>query len=371
MSPSLQAGLERTPNERLALERSCPGIAARLSRYPLTVLPTPVHLLGRLSEARDIASLWIKRDDQSAGLYGGNKPRKLEWLLGDVLHRGRRSVLTFGGLGTHHGLATAICARNAGLRTILVLVPQLVTEGVRRNLLLDQAFGAELHLASGVVHAGATALRRLARGAIRGDLPALIPTGGSSPLGTVGYVNAALEIALQVKAGELPEPDWIFVPLGSGGTVAGLLAGLQLAGLKSRVAAVLVTDILPPSSGRILHLARGALRRMRRVWPDLPRVQPDVASLRILRGHVGAGYGAVTEEALHARALLEDLEGIHLETTYTAKCLAAILDVASHDDYRGRNLLFWNTYSSIDPSVRVRLPDPSELPIAFHRFFAE
>lgn len=365
-----QAGFARTPNERLALEHDFPGLATRLWRYPLTVLPTPVQRLQRLGEARGIASLWVKCDDRSCELYGGNKPRKLEWLLGDALRRRRSSVLTFGGLGTHHGLATAICARDAGLAAILVLVPQPLTDAVRRCLLLDQAYDAELHLASGVLQAGTTAARRLLRGALRSDRPVLVPPGGSSAVGTIGYVNAGLEIALQVKAGELPEPDWIFVPLGSGGTVAGLLAGLKLAGLASRVAAVLVSDILPPSAGRILRLARATLRRMRRVRKDLPRGGPDERDLRILRGHLGAGYGAVTEEALRAQALAGELAGIRLETTYTAKCLAALLDAAAGDDYRGRNLLFWNTYSSVDPGARVRLPAPSELPPTFHQFFA-
>ena len=144
--------------------RAPAAASERLPRVCLTTLPTPVEPLERLARASDIAALWIKRDDATGRLYGGNKPRKLELLLGAAVARGRRRVLTFGALGTHHGLATTICARAAGLDTTLVLVPQPVTPHVRHCLQLLHACGAELHLASGVADAARQALGILARG---------------------------------------------------------------------------------------------------------------------------------------------------------------------------------------------------------------
>jgi len=141
-----------TAASTLALERRFPRLAGRLDRLHLTTLPTRVEPLRVLGDALG-ADLWIKRDDVSAEWYGGNKPRKLEFLLGAVLRRGYGSVLTFGPLGTHHGLATTIAARIIGLPTILVLVPQPVTPAVRHALLLDHAYGAELHLATSVSRA--------------------------------------------------------------------------------------------------------------------------------------------------------------------------------------------------------------------------
>ncbi len=129
----------------LAIERYFPALRGRLPRVPLTRLPTRVHRLERLTREVGGTELWIKRDDESGRLYGGNKPRKLEFVLGDALAQRRRAVLTFGGIGTHHGLATAICARSVGLRTILLMVTQPVTAHVRECLLLDRAAGAELH----------------------------------------------------------------------------------------------------------------------------------------------------------------------------------------------------------------------------------
>ncbi len=336
----------------------------RLPRVCLTTLPTPVEPLERLARASDIAALWIKRDDATGRLYGGNKPRKLELLLGAAVARGRRRVLTFGALGTHHGLATTICARAAGLDTTLVLVPQPVTPHVRHCLQLLHACGAELHLASGVTDAARQALGILARGWWRSERPEIIPTGGSSVLGALGYVNAGLELAEQVHGGLLPEPAAIFVPLGSGGTVAGLLAGLRAGGLASRVVAVLVTDLMPPSAGRLLRMARACLARLD---PVARRAAITAGDLVIERGFIGEGYGASTPEGEGAIKLAQQHEGIALEHTYTAKCLAALLHHGTTPELRDRPLLFWNTFSSVEPDVAPSPPD--RLPAPFRRFF--
>jgi D-cysteine desulfhydrase len=358
------------PEPLLALERFVPGASAAFPRVLLTQLPTPVRRLDALSRARDLGEIWIKHDDRTGALYGGNKPRKLEFLLGAARQRGYRSTITFGGIGTHHGLATAICARAAGMRCMLVLMPQPLTEHVRHCLLLDQAFGAELHLAPSVLGIVATSLRLCARGLLRNDLPWVVPTGGTSARGALGYVNAACELAEQVRHGEMPEPAFIFTPLGSGGTVAGLAAGLKLAGLRSRVVGVLVTDILPPSSNRIASLARGTLLVLRGAKLPCPHIMVQPSDFDIVKSHLGPGYGAPTPEAEEALRLLKETENISLETTYTAKCAAAVLQYAQQPPYAGQPILFWNTYSSIDPADSLeRLPDYTELPRAFHRFF--
>jgi 1-aminocyclopropane-1-carboxylate deaminase/D-cysteine desulfhydrase-like pyridoxal-dependent ACC family enzyme len=357
-------------DDYLAIERRYPALRGRLPRVRLTHLPTRVHRLDRLGAHLQVEQLWVKRDDESAVLYGGNKPRKLEFLLGDALADGKRSVLTFGGIGTHHGLATAICARAVGLRAILALLKQPVTEHVRRCLLLDYAAGAEMHYAATVPLVTARALRICARELLRGELPYIIPTGGTSPLGTLGYVNAAFELQEQISKGELPEPDWIFVPMGSGGTVAGLVLGAKLAGLRARVAAVLVTDILPPSADKLVRLAGRSLALLRQHAPEIPAVAIIANDCAVIRGYVGLSYGTPTDAACRARDLMKELEGIPLETTYTAKCLAGLIDAVRAPEYRDRTVLFWNTYSSIDPATHLApLPDYRELPHPFHQFF--
>jgi len=354
----------------LAIERRFPALRGRPPRVPFTNLPTRVHPLQRLGRELGIAQLWVKRDDESAAFYGGNKPRKLEFLLGEARAEGKRSVLTFGGIGTHHGLATTLCARTVGLRTILLLLKQPLTEHVRRCLLLDYAAGAELHYASTVAGLTVRGLRVCGRELLRGQLPHIIPTGGSSPLGTLGYVNAAFELQEQVAAAELPEPEWIFVPVGSGGTVAGLVAGAKLAGLRARIAGVLVTDLFPPTAERLAGLANKSLGVLRRYAPEMETVRIVADDFRVVSGYVGAGYGTPTAPARRARDLMAELEGITLETTYTAKCLAAMIDAAAAPEYRQARVLFWNTFSSVDPAVHLGpLPDYHALPRPFHQFF--
>jgi D-cysteine desulfhydrase len=342
-----------------------------LERFPLTQLPTPVRRLAALQRETGHPSLWVKCDDRSGRLYGGNKPRKLEFLLAQARRRGRTGLLTTGGIGTHHGLATAIAARAAGMRCVLVLLPQPVTAHVCESLLLAHAYGAELHLAESLAGVVRRVAFVLVDAVLRGQSLALIPTGGTSALGAVGYLRAGLELAAQVEAGALPAPDTVFVALGSGGTAAGLLAGFRLAGLRTRVVAVLVTDILPPSRARLTRLAGASIELLRRAGEALPPHRFAPAEIEIDATQLGAGYGAASAAGDAAAGVAHALEGIELEPTYTAKCFAAFLAAARRGTH-GENLLFWNTFSSIDPRRGVAsLPRPAELPPAFHRFFAD
>jgi D-cysteine desulfhydrase len=342
-----------------------PALRARLPHRPIVRVPTPVAALplAGLPEG----ALFVKRDELSSPRYGGNKPRKLEWILGAALARGSQRIVTTGGLGTHHGLATTILARDAGLATTLVLVEQPVTRDVQRSLLLHAAWGAELRFGGSVPAAAAQVLRALARATLRGEKPTLVPTGGSSARGQLGLVSAALELAQQVRAGELPEPAEIWVAIGSGGSLAGLVAGVALAGLRSRVVGVLVTDILPPSPRKLARMARASLRLLRRAAPSLPRLAIDAQAFDCVRSQLGPGYGAPTEAARAAIAAAAAC-GIALETTYTGKCLAALVARARGVGLRGP-ALFWNTYNAVDVAPSAPAPlDPLALPPALRRF---
>jgi len=354
-----------------ALDRRFPRLGERLPRLRFTTLPTRVQHMTHLGEALGHGDLWIKRDDESAPLYGGNKPRKLEFILADAKARGRRSVLTTGGTGTHHGLATAIYARHVGLRSILVLLDQPLTEHVRHALLMHRAAGAEMYYAKGVARLAARAAAVCATEAMRGSRPYIVATGGSSAIGTIGYVDAALELAEQIAAGAVPEPKWIYVASGSGGTVAGLLLGLQLAGLRSRIAAVSVTDLLPPTPAKAAALARRCLRHLRRFDPQVPAVEVDPGRIRLIEDYVGPSYGSPTAAGAAALDLLQQSESVTLETTYTAKCLAAMVDDVRAGGLASEPVLFWNTFSSVDPVAHLgALPDYRQLPPAFHHLFA-
>jgi D-cysteine desulfhydrase len=327
------------------LQRRFGRLIERLRPLRLADLPTPVQRLSRLGAAVGHEALYIKRDDLTSGLYGGNKPRKLEFLLADALRRGARTLVTMGALGSNHLLATAIHGRAAGMRTVGVVFPQPLTEHVQRNLWADRAVGVELvRTPSKYLLPAAVAQTMLRLRRAEGRAPALIPGGGSNALGALGFVNAGLELAAQVAAGELPEPEAVFVALGTGGTAAGLSLGLRLAGLRSRVVAVRVIDRLLANRWRMLGRL-GAVARLCHGSSDEPVPRRLGDNLQIEHGFIGGGYGEPTPEGEAAMRLFAGEEGLLLEPTYTAKTAAAFL--ARARETRGP-LLYWHTLSSAD-----------------------
>jgi len=176
-------------------------------------------------------------------------------------------------------------------------------------------------------------------------LPYFLPVGGSSPLGCLGFVEAGLELAGQVGRDELPEPTHVVVALGSGGTAAGLAAGLRIAGLRTRVVGVVVNDRTPVDRRTVARLANRTLALLRRRGAD-PGVPPiDPADLGSERAWLGRGYGHRTPEAEHARDLARRREGLLLDPVYTAKAMAALMALRERGAFGGP-VLFWNTYGA-------------------------
>ena len=231
----------------ISLFEHFPTLRKQLPYAQLADLPTPVERLSNLGQRIGVEQLWVKRDDLTGKVYGGNKIRKLELLLGEALRSQAREVMTFGFAGSNHASATSVYAKELGLRSISMLMPQPNAEYVRRNLLLSFASCAELHHYEDpeALEIGVEEQLRI-HGRKTGREPAVIPPGGSTPVGATGFVNAAMELKAQIDEGLLPEPDYIYAALGSTGTVVGLLVGLRALGLKTRVKAVRVlgTDVV-------------------------------------------------------------------------------------------------------------------------------
>jgi len=331
-----------------------------------------VHALRKLSREIDTGGIFVKRDDVSSPSYGGNKIRKLELELGRALRDGVREVLTFGYAGSNHATATAVMAHSVGLRSISMLLPQANAAYLRKNLLTSFAVGAELHEVSTVPALTAATSYQLVRHGLRsGRIPQVIPAGGSSALGTVGFVSAAFELAEQVEAGDLPEPVRIYVAAGSLGTAVGLHIGLRMAGLATRVVAVRVTEPRFVNEGRYLGLFRRTVELMRHADPSVPAIVCSKEEVTIRSDHYGDGYALVTARAREAIDAASESEGLELDGTYTGKAFAALLDDARRGELRDRPVLFWNTYNSRDVSELTSQVDYRSLPSRFHRYFEE
>jgi 1-aminocyclopropane-1-carboxylate deaminase/D-cysteine desulfhydrase-like pyridoxal-dependent ACC family enzyme len=344
-----------------ALFRHSPELRRTIPWVPLGGMPTPVERLDLPGNP----VVWVKRDDLSAPDYGGNKVRKLEFLLGATLRQGARRLITVGAAGSHHALATTLYGRRHDLPVTLVLFPQPLTPHVREVLLADVALGAELRWAPRMEAIPVACY--LARLAHRADAPAVIPAGGSNPVGTLGYVSAALELAEQVEAGMLPAPDTIHVAAGTLGTVAGLAIGLALAGLPTRIHGVRIASPLVTNERNLRRLIAGASSILTGSGLRLPST-PELME-RIVLSHeaIGGGYGHATAGGTAATAALSGR--LALDATYTAKAAGAMLDrVAMEAD---QVHLFWHTLSAAEPALPGDLPGASALPSRFRRYLAE
>lgn len=342
---------------------------ACVARRALGDFPTPVRSLPKLAKAVGTADLYLKNDGVSARAYGGNKVRKLEFLLADAVEAGARAVVTFGYAGSNHAAATAVYAREVGLQAISMLLLQPNASYVRRNLLVGLAVGAELHeFRTPTALAAATALR-LARARVQtGHAAYVIPPGGSSPIGTLGYVNAALELDRQITAGELPEPERIYIPLGSSGSVAGLLIGLAALGHRTRVVAIRVAGARWASAASVQRLFDRTVRLLREKDPSFARLSFPAVQLEVRHDFFGSGYAKFSEEGARALRLAREHEGLSLDGSYTAKTLAALLADAAITPGSGPTL-FWNTYNSRDLSSLVAGTDPARLPARLRHYF--
>jgi 1-aminocyclopropane-1-carboxylate deaminase/D-cysteine desulfhydrase-like pyridoxal-dependent ACC family enzyme len=339
-----------------------------LSFRTLGTFPTPVRRLAALCAVTGNGSLFIKQDDVSGLLYGGNKVRKLEFLLADALRQGAVRVITSGAAGSNHALATALYAQQAGLRATLILFDQPASCAVRNNLLMDARAGAETIYEERYERYG-TVLRELLDHYLRteGRAPYVIPAGGSSPVGVLGYVNAAFELRSQIENGLLPEPEAIYVPLGTMGTVAGLALGLSAAGLKSRIHAVRVIPAAIASREKCAALIMETGRLLG--WGGVDGTGAEKCVI-IDGGYFEPGYGLASPRVTDAVGAAQEREGLELDITYSGTAFAAFLSAALNKKATGP-LLFWNTKNSV-PFPRDALSrDYRELPSAFHRFFLD
>jgi D-cysteine desulfhydrase len=338
-----------------------PQLRDRVPWCELGNLPTPVSDAQPVLAAAGLrGDVWIKRDDLTAPRYGGNKVRTLELLFGQARHQGAAWVYSTGAFGSNHAVATVLHAERAGLAPGALLFPQPYSETAAANL--RTILGATARIVP-LMHWATLpfAIRATARfHRRRGEQAFVMVPGGATPRGALGYVSAALELGHQIARGELPRPATIVVGVGSTCTSAGLLVGLHLAArlgigfvdaqgrpAPPEVRSVRVTPWPVTAAFRIVGLAVRTSRHLAAVARD-PGLALDAHSLRTtLRvdgRFLGAGYGRPTRAGEEAIACFRAIEGLELDTTYSAKAGAAVLELAKASV--PGPILFWSTKSS-------------------------
>jgi len=303
----------------------------------LGVWPTPLEAAPGLADVLGVQELWLKREDRSSRQYGGNKLRGLEFLLAD-LPRGAVCV-TVGGTGSTHCLATAVHAAARGGRAVLAQFPQPDTPAARAVADAAGRYAAARVLASSRVTLP-WALLRAWRIAGRLGPRRWIPGGGAHPLAVLGHLLGTLELASQLDR----PPDAIVVPLGTGGTAAGIALGTAALEWPTRVVAVRVAPRIVANRWRVSWLAYGARRLLTARGLPLPAPRSPV-----MVDGLGAGYGHPTAAGESARALAER-HGLVLDSTYGGKTFAFLAQRATRNSQR---LVFWHTFAPPPPEPRA------------------
>ncbi len=358
------------------LFRGCPAFVQNIPCIELGDMPTPIMRLTRLESLFHNRVQLYQKDDGRIGKvkegersFGGNKIRKLEFLLADAVAHGARSVMTYGCIGSNHVVATAASAQKVGLRCIAQLSPQAVTDVVKRNMLLMGVYDTQIILnPTREVREMQTICSVIQNEYTQGDIPYLIPTGGSCPIGIIGFVNAVFELKEQINEGLMPEPDYIYVPMGSCGTVVGLMLGVRAAGLCSQVVGIAVEpdDPQKPFLKKVQILLQQTNRLLHEKDALFPFFEWHEEDIYICLAYGGTEYGVVTPQAQQAIELFKQTESIQLDPTYTGKAAAGMLADLSSGAVDDKVVLFWNTFCA---EVATPTITYDQLPHSLHQFF--
>ncbi len=355
-----------TYNDMLPLFQAYPLLKENLPYVHFGVFPTPVQLLDRMGNGNQV---YIKRDDQTGEVYGGNKIRKLEFLLGDALKQGAKEVLTFGCDGSNHALATGIYAIKLGLHSTSILRTQYNAQYVRKNLLKSLYYGIELRHRETLEEMEELVKELQEQRKAQNKQPIYeIPMGGSSPLGNVGFVNAAFELKQQIDAGLLPEPDYIYAAAGTMGTVVGLMIGLKVLGLKTQVVPIRVNNNTRVNTQAMTDMLNATAKLLHKADPAFPLLHYSEDDVHLIHDYFGEDYALFTEKGMAAVKSMKNY-GIEIEGTYTGKTFAALLDATQNKAHQNQVFLFWNTLNSRMPKDNVLDLDYHALPQDFHFYF--
>jgi D-cysteine desulfhydrase len=317
-----------------------PATLSALPRTTLAHLPTPLERLPRLTEALGGPELWIKRDDQTGLATGGNKARKLEFLIGDALAEGADCVITAGSTQSNHARQTAAAACKVGLEPHLVLYAPggRSPESINGNVLIDELLGACIHWTE--EHAPYVETIAAVEAGLRsaGRKPHVVPYGGSNALGVMGYVTAMRELANQLDEREQPGFDAHVFATSSGATHAGMILGAKLAGVRGAIYGMSVDSEKRTFAPRIAELVSGGAA--------LLGVEVTIALEDIIvdDAYLGGGYAVVGAPEQEAIRLLARTEGILVDPVYTGRALAGLIArIRSGGFTADQRILFWHT----------------------------
>ena len=307
-----------------------------LGPLPLGYVPTPLEALPRLTERLDGPELWIKRDDQTGVATGGNKVRKLQFLLADAVRAQSDVILTAGAVQSNHVRQTAALAAQLGLSCSLILKGSHPPHTIQGNYLLDQILGAEVRWSgekslTEILNEEADILRA------QGHKPYIVPFGGSNALGVCGYVSGMAELYQQARSQDV-NFDAIVLASGTGGTQAGLLLGARALGYSCRILGISIFEKAALLSEDIAQLVAGGANLLHL------DITCTAEAVEVIDAYLGAGYGVVGDLEREAIALAGRTEGLLVGPVYTGRALGGVIDMIRKSKLsKGQRVLFWHT----------------------------
>ncbi len=303
-----------------------------IPRINFAHLPTPVEELPRLSAHLGGPRLYVKRDDQTGLAFGGNKTRKLEFLVAEALEQGARTLISAGAMQSNHCRQTAAAAARFGLDCILVLTGEQPPQPTA-NLLLDELFGAQIVAVADRRDRDRVLQETFDKTRAADKKPYLVPYGGSSTTGALGYAFAMEEFSNQGV-----EADWIVFGTSSGGTHAGLVLGQRVFGYKGRVLGISIDESEAWLKAHVSALASDTSERLGH------RIEFSANDVLATDAYCGAGYGVLTDAEREAVKLFARTEGLLLDPVYTGRAAAGLIDLIQKGFFKKEEtVLFWHT----------------------------
>ncbi len=303
-----------------------------IPRLKFAHVPTPIEELPRLTAYLHGPRIFVKRDDQTGLAFGGNKTRKLEFLVAEALEQGARTLISGGALQSNHCRQTAAAAARFGLDCTLVLNGEMPDQ-LSANLLLDKMFGAEIVTVADRAYRDQTLQETFDKAVASGRKPYLVPYGGSSPTGALGYAFAVEEFMKQNV-----EVDWFVFGTSTGGTHAGLVLGQRLFGFKGKVLGISIDESEEWLKTHVSALASDASVKMGE------RIEFTHADVLANADYCGAGYGVLTDAEREAVNLFAKYEGLLLDPVYTGRAAAGMIDLIRRGVFKKEEtVLFWHT----------------------------
>ncbi len=315
------------------------SVLERLARVRLAFLPTPIHRMENLGRSIGLRELWIKRDDLTGVEFGGNKTRKLEFVVADALRSRCDTLVTVGAVQSNSCRQTAAAAARYGLRCLLLLAgPE--PQQYQGNLLLDALMGAELKFFPEDNFMSLTERLPVIMETLEelGLRPYAIPAGVFTPLGSMGYVMAMYELKRQLEELQFT-PEKIIMTSSTGGTLAGMAVGARLAGIDTEIVSFSVFDNAESTNSRVESM----ITRMSQEYPELG-INMRENNFTVDDRFLGAGYGIVDDGVRTAIDMFAKMEGILLDPVYTARSALGLMRMALQNEIEPDTpILYWHT----------------------------